>query len=278
MSVAVGVAAVDGLALETDSRTIQQRADHPEHYRVLSDSAEKLFVLGGRFITATYGMAMIGERTIRGHMEEFAVHLPSDLTEYADALAEFFHQKLSDVTPARRGDLSVYEIGFPLGFLVGGYDGSGVGRFIDIKVRASAQPEVTDTGVSTENPGHAPRGQVDAIERMLHGVDWTAVDLGRISIGDDLRRQLENLHYDILIPTTVDDASAFAGFLVQTQIGMQSRHDGTMAKPKEVPGAGGAVRVAALTRGGTEWVQNQGRPLVKTISRRLSLGHVDEAQ
>lgn len=278
MSVAVGVAAVDGLALATDSRTIQQRADHPEHYRVLSDSAEKLFILGDRFAIATYGMATIDEKTIRGHMEDFAVNLPADLMECAEALGAFFHQKLSDVTPPRRGDLSVYEIGFPLGFLVGGYDSDGIGRFVDVKVRASAQPEVKDTGISTENPGHAPRGQVDAIERMLHGVDWTAVDVGRIVIGDDLRRQLEGLHYDILIPTTVDDAAAFAGFLVQTQIGMQSRHDGTMAKPKEVPGAGGAVRVTAITRGGTEWVRNQGRPLVKATSRRLPLGRAGEAQ
>jgi hypothetical protein len=277
VSVAVGVAAVDGLALAADSRTIQQRAGHPEHYRVLSDSAEKLFVLDNRFVAATYGMAMIGDKTIRGHMEDFAVETPADLVECANSLGAFFHARLSEVTPPRRGDLAIYDIGFPLGFLVGGYDGAGVGRFIDVKVRATAQPDVKESGISTENPGHAPRGQVDAIERMLHGVDWTAIEVGRIPVDDSLKSRLENLHYDILIPTTVDDAAGFAGFLVQTQIGMQARHDGTMAKPKEVPGAGGAVRVAAITRGGAEWIQNQGRPLAKATARRLPLGRAGEA-
>jgi hypothetical protein len=274
MSVAIGVAAVDGLAIATDSRTIQQRADH---YRVLSDSAEKLFVLDNRIAVATYGMAMIGDKSIRGHMEDFATQVPFDVMACSEALGGFFQGRLSEITPPRRGDLAVYEITYPLGFLVAGYDEAGVGKFIDVKVRANAKPEAKETGVSTENPGHAPRGQVDAIERMLHGVDWTAIEESRIPVDDDLRRRLEGLHYDILVPTTVDDASAFAGFLVQTQIEMQARHDGTMAKPKELPGAGGVVRVAALTRGGAEWVQNQGRPLMKTNSRRLPLARADEA-
>jgi hypothetical protein len=275
MSVAVGAAAVDGLAVATDSRTIQLRANH---HRILSDSAEKLFVLENRFIIATYGLAMIGDKTIRGHMENFATNVPHELVKCAEALGDFFQACLSEVTPARRGDLAIYDIGFPLGFLVGGYGEDGIGRFIDVKVRATARPEVKETGVSTVNPGFAPRGQVDAIERLLHGVDWTAIEVGRIDLDDETREQLEALHYDILIPTTVDDAADFAAFLVQTQIRMQARHDGTMAKPKELPGAGGAVRVAAATRGGTEWVQNQGRPLIKSNARRLPLGRAGEAR
>jgi hypothetical protein len=274
MSVAVGVAAVDGLAVATDSRTIQQRSDH---YRVLSDSAEKLFVLDSRIVVATYGMAMIGDKTIRGHMEDFATNVPVGVMACSSAVGSFFQERLSEVTPPRRGDLAIYEIAYPLGFLVGGYDEDGVGRFIDVKVRATARPDVKETGVTTENPGLAARGQVDAIERMLHGVDWTAVEESQIPLDEPTKGQLEALHYDILEPTTVDDAASFAGFLVQTQIGMQARHDGTRAKPKEVPGAGGIVRAAALTRGGAEWVQNQGRPLVKTTSRRLPLGRAGEA-
>lgn len=276
MSVAVGVAAVDGLALATDSRTIQQRANH---YRVLSNSAEKLFVLDSRFLVATYGMAMLGDKTIRGHMEDFATQVPRDLPESAEMLGERFYSLLSEITPPRRGDLAIYDIAFPLGFLVGGYDKEGIGRFIDVKVRANATPEVKDSGVSTENPGYAPRGQVDAIERMLHGVDWTAIENKGLTIETELRQGLESLHYDILVPTTVDDAAEFADFLVHTQIGMQARHDGTMAKPKELPGAGGEVRVAAITRGGAEWVRNQGRPLAKAGSaRRLPLERADGAQ
>lgn len=275
MSVAVGVAAVDGLALATDSRTIQLRDDH---YRVLSDSAEKLFLLDARFVVATYGMAKIGEKTIRGHMEEFAVDAPRYLEDFTASLGQFFQSRLIEATPARRGDLAVYDLRFPLGFLVGGYDSSGVGRFTDVKVRAAARTEVKHSGISTDEPGYAPRGQVDAIERMLHGVDWTAIETGQIDINDETRTAFEGLHYDILLPTTVDDAAAFAGFLVDTQIGMQARHDGTMARPKELPGAGGAVRVAAVTRGGAEWVRNQGRPLARASFARLPLERVAEAQ
>jgi hypothetical protein len=222
-------------------------------------------------------MAKIGEKTIRGHMEEFAVQVPHDVEGCAESLGTFFHDLLADATPAKRRDLTIYDISFPLGFLVGGYDEDGVGRFFDVKVRANARPDVKDAGVSTRNPGHTPRGQVDAIERMLHGVDWSGIEAHQIDVDEDTRQHLEALHYDILVPTTVDDAAAFAEFLVQTQIGMQARHDGTLARPKELPGAGGAVRVAAVTRGGAEWVRNQGRPLIKTSSRRLPLGRAVEA-
>jgi hypothetical protein len=44
MSVAVAVAASEGLAITTDSRTMDRREDTPDHHRVASNTAEKAFL------------------------------------------------------------------------------------------------------------------------------------------------------------------------------------------------------------------------------------------
>src|SRR5580693_6407932 len=66
MSIVVAVASPEGFALVTDSRTTVERKeqDGSVHYRVASESSEKLFLAQGRFGVATYGLATIGGRTI----------------------------------------------------------------------------------------------------------------------------------------------------------------------------------------------------------------------
>jgi hypothetical protein len=261
MSIIVAVASPEGIVFVADSRTtIQRRDQYSVHYRVASESAEKLYLAQGRFGVATYGLAMIGGRTIRSLMDEFWVARHATVEEYANALGEFFTEQIAAATTPRRVDLKLADLGWPLGFFVAGYDDIETGVVLDVAVRG-AGPRITEVGVSTRNPGVASRGQNDAIERMLHGVDWTLLQRAGIEVSDDLRERLELLHYDLIDPQTVDDAASFAEFLANTQMGMQEFSDGTIVKPKRVPGCGGKLRTLAVTRTGARWLSNASTPL-----------------
>ena len=260
MSVAVAVAASEGLVLATDSRTIQQRDDGAAHYRVASDATEKLFSVHDRFAVATYGMAMIGDATIRGLLQDFTIGGGVDVTAYAEALGDYFSTKLSAVTPARRGQMRVEDLRWPLGFLVGGYDDAGVGQILEVAVRP-ANSRTQAAGTSTRNPGVVHRGQSDAIERMLEGVDTKALEKTRVSLSADDLKKLELFRYDLILPHAIDDAVRLAEFLVETQIKMQQFSDGTYANPGQIPGCGGPVRVLAVTRAAATWMRHPGTPL-----------------
>lgn len=257
MSVAVAVAGPEGIVLATDSRTIQQSDGIANHYRVTSDTAEKLFLLRESLAVATYGIAMVGTQTIRGHLDEFEVP-DGDVYEVSEALGDFFEERLRAVTPTMRRDL-VREIRprWPLGFIVAGYDSDGVGRILEVKVGPMSSRS-DPAALSTTNPGLLPRGQTDAISRLIDGVDWKAVDIQRIDFEPTIREQLEELRYDLIDPATIDDASQLAQFLVETQIRAQRFSDGTVSQPRIVPGCGGPIRVLAVDRGGAHWVQNPG--------------------
>src|SRR4051812_3072423 len=96
MTVVVGVAAPDGIILGAESRTTLV-FEHMRH-RILSDTAQKLFPIGGVGI-ATYGDALLGSRTIAGLMDEFVAQLdgePGDADSMAGALGDFFDQRFRE--------------------------------------------------------------------------------------------------------------------------------------------------------------------------------------
>jgi hypothetical protein len=277
MSVAVGVAAAEGLALCVDSRTTQRRDEAEPHYRVASNSAEKLYLADGRFAIATYGIATIGGKTIRTLMEEFTPSADLELGAYAAALGDYFHGKLGAVTPHRRGDyVKAGDMSWPLGFMLVGFDPAGVGHILDIKVRAVGA-RVQSAEPTTENPGVVPRGQVDAIERLLDGLDWSGLEAAGVDLDAEQQDRMRLLRYDLILPTTVDDAVQLAEFLVTTQVGMQSHSDGTYASPKRVPGCGGVVRSAGVDRRGVYWIRNAGRAVVGQARPGAVSAQADEA-
>ena len=253
-----------------------QRREGAEAHRIASDSAEKLFLVEDIGV-ATYGIATIGNRSIRGLMEDFAPDAPTDLQAFAESLGEFFHAALDDATPSRRGDLRVEDLGWPLGLVVAGYDSAGVGHILDVKIRASGS-RVEPAVPTTCNPGVAPRGQCDAIERTLEGVDLKRLDAAKISLSDEARERLPMLRYDLILPTTIEDAARLAEILVRLQIDIQSFSDGTYGQPSAVPGCGGVVRTLAVSRIEAGWVSEPGRRLPTSSRADAARGQAHEAR
>jgi hypothetical protein len=276
MSIAVAVAGPDGVALAADSRTVQRQGESKLHYRVSSDAGEKLFLLDGRLGVATYGIAMIGPRTIRGLIEDFPVP-DGDVHECAQALGDFFLQELRESVPAPRKDLpKTIDLSWPLGFVVAGYCENQVGTLVDVKVRPTGS-RCDEAEITTAAPGIIIRGKGDAARRMIDGVDWQAITESNIELDAATRNQLQELRYDLIDSITTEDAARRAQFFVEAQIAMQEFSDGTFAKPRVVPGCGGPVRVLTVDRSGAAWVRNPGRPIVSPSRDVAVLEHADEA-
>ena len=142
----------DGVVVAADSRTTL--ANHCM-LRVGSDFTHKVFESGGVAV-ATYGEAFVSDRSIAGHMDEFAVVEAGNRRTPAPrpVLADFFGD---------RHDAYVAEVDHPdelpppgvaaLGFLIGGYDDAGVGEAWEVTL-----PERGVEQIATTTNGAAPPG------------------------------------------------------------------------------------------------------------------------
>ena len=247
MTIVIGVAAPDGVILAADSRTTYTRG---EHHRVASDTSHKLFAVRGRFAVATYGISFVDGQTIAGQMDEFVAQLDPALSEvrpFADALGKFFDERVKkEYTEEELKD--VYAL---LGFLVAGYDGAGIGQLLEVSLPG---PEISGE-INTGSIGTLWRGQTDVVRRLIKGIDWSQLDVGEEKLSDAVQKGLENLEYNLLSPITLQDGVDFATFLIRTTIDMQRFSDGLLSRPGSIPGCGGQISVLAVTRAGTEWVE-----------------------
>src|SRR5438094_10580956 len=120
MTIVIGAASPDGIVLAADSRTTYVDGDR---HRIATDSAEKVFELFERFGVATYGWAFLGDQTIKGVMDEFVAAHPElgeqDLGACAEALGDFFSDRFMAAYPDYEPE---QDAGWPLGFVVAGYD------------------------------------------------------------------------------------------------------------------------------------------------------------
>lgn len=250
MTIVVAAVAPDGIVLASDSRTTERSGFHR---RVTSDSAHKVFEASGKFAAATYGFATIGTLTVRSLFDEWVTTTaaPADLDVFARELGSFFQKRVEDATPAKRGGgLPLGAKSWPLGLLVGGYGGDGVGRVLEVKIREDRY-DVSETGATTEKPSVVYRGQTSALRRLIRGVDFDELREGNIRLGEELEERLETLHYELIAPITTQDAVDFAYFLIETTIKMQRFSDGTvLAKNRDgrgpPPGCGGPIQAIVI--------------------------------
>jgi hypothetical protein len=253
VTIVVALATPDGLVLAADSRTTQFPDAQGNRSRIASDSADKLFLLCNRFGVATYGDAFIGDRTIAGLMSEFIAQLdpiPGNGEDMAAELGKFFHDRYArwrdqidePIEPGER---------VTLGFIVGGYDPNGIGRFHEVEIPG---PLVEEQEITTAEIGMLPRGQRDVIDRLLGGVDRGVLEAMEVAVDDKLGDALNHLTYKVLFPITLQDGIDFASFLIRTTIDMQRFSDGTLAFQVGTPGCGGPTRIAIVRRGDVEWI------------------------
>ena len=163
MTIVVGAAAPDGNILAADSRTTVI-SDEGKRHRIKSDSADKVFELAERFGVATYGLAFIGPRTINGLMDEFMAGVSEeeelgDVETFAGRLGTFFNDRF---VQEYGGDDGLQ--GWELGFLVAGYDASGIGHIWEVGIPG---PLVNDTGVNTADL-RGPLARADGRHRSPH--------------------------------------------------------------------------------------------------------------
>jgi hypothetical protein len=253
MTVVVAVAAPDGIILAAESRTSVLIG---ERHRVLSDTAQKVFTVDQQVGVLTYGDAFLGTQTIAGVMDEFAVHVEDeglDAAEITTKLGEFFDTRLREVTDV--ATVTAYEQAGAtmVGFLAAGYDADAIGRVREVTIPGPSIENETD--ITTAGGGGASwRGQTDVIRRLVYGFDGDLYATLGVETPDDVTESLSTLRYELLFPITMQDAVDFASFLIRTTIDMQRFSDGTAARPGEIPGCGGPVRILSVTTDGTEWI------------------------
>ncbi|MDX6705498.1 MAG: hypothetical protein QOI48_1344, partial [Solirubrobacteraceae bacterium] len=143
--------------------------------------------------------------------------------------------------------------GFPLTFLIAGYDADGIGHIHEVMIPG---PERGNYSPNTTERGTMWRGQTDVITRMLKGVDSRAQYLLPIDELSEEALQAINdgfnaLEYVPILPITVQDAIDYSSFLIRTTIDMQRFSDGTVGAPGLVPGCGGPLQVLVVERSTT---------------------------
>jgi hypothetical protein len=254
MTIIVGITTPDGVLLASDSRTT--REDERGH-RILSDSAQKVFEVG-RFAVATTGLAFIAGNTIAGLMDQFLAQLDDEdstgVEAFTNSLGQFFDSRFDAWTEAEGVKWDTDEAGFPLTFLVAGYDGEGIGHINEVEIpgpqRGDYSPNTVDTGVMW-------RGQTDVVTRMLKGVDRAGLRLPFDELSEEALKKIveafDSLEYNHLFPVTVQDAVDYSSFLIRTTIDMQRFSDGTLANPGLIPGCGGPLQIVVVERSRTHW-------------------------
>ena len=219
-------------------------------FEAIFDNASKLLTLADsrhRVAAATYGNAVVGNRTAHSLMPEFEQTLgptPRPIAEYAKLLSDFF----MGLWPQDRDDLD------PMYFVVGGIGENNLyGQIYTIRIPDAPDPEeqMPDTF------GMSWGGQLEIVNRLIHGFDpalLADIKQGNPDIDmEQLDGELQS-RYAITIPyesLPLQDCIDVAAFLIRTTITAQSLSVG----PR---GVGGTIEIVTITRtGGVQWVQQR---------------------
>jgi 20S proteasome alpha/beta subunit len=162
MTIAVGVACPEGVVIAADTRSSIQQL--PAGHRVASDYAHKVFEIGGSLVGAAFGWATLENKTISGHVHDFATqtNLASDVKQASVQLSGFFGQRIQAHIAA--GLDSAPQAGEePLGFILGGYDSKNVGHIVHAFPYGGSVQDVCQTS----HPGGIWAGQPDAMSRLF---------------------------------------------------------------------------------------------------------------
>jgi hypothetical protein len=251
VTIVVASAAPDGIVLASDSRTTQSRGDH---HRIASNASQKVYDAWGRIGLAAYGIATIGSDSIRSVINAWLAEADETaaLDDAAASLAEYLQARLSDATPAPRGKI-LHDPVWPLGVLVAGYDEDGVGRLLEVRVWP-LQFKVVDTDISSHKPSSMWRGQTGAVRRMVRGFDEHEMKKVGVTITEQMKKPSSTIAYDLIQPSTLQDAVDLAYFMIDTTVQMQRFSDGTFASQKAIPGCGGPTQCLAVMPAGVRWV------------------------
>lgn len=251
MTIALAIAVPEGLVLAADSRSTY--ANPKQWPRVASDNACKVFRITDHVGAATFGWAMLSGRTIKSHMAEVAMKFKdARVNDVLPDVIEYFDREYRRHVEANPKD-EPPEGSTPLGFLVAGYDGNGIGQVYRALIPGGKTPEAE---IGTFRPGIIPEGQTDIVWRLIRGYDPR---LRLEELPAEAQLVLKASEYQIYFARMVlQDAIDFAILLARTTMETQRFTDGILADPGDIPGVGGSVDVAILTStSGFRWIQRK---------------------
>lgn len=103
-------------------------------------------------------------------------------------------------------------------------------------------------------------GQTDLVSRIILGFDPRIGNLPSIKkLGKNIVNELRNLEYSIQWGTmTLQDGVDFSDLMIKTTTALQRFSDGIAAEPGDMPGVGGDIDIAVITKnGGFVWVNKK---------------------
>ena len=250
MTIVVGVATPEGLVLASDSRMTSVGDDG--RHRIVSDSAQKVFRVGDMGV-ASFGAAMISGETIGGLMDQFAAQVEGEqlrTLDFATRLRDFYTEEFQATDEGRAWDAA--KEGYPIGFLVGGYDEDGIGHIRSVLVPGlDIDP---DLSAKTTTGGMYWQGQRDVVNRLLFGYDNERVQQSGVEVPDDLQEVLNDLGY-VRNPCGHNPGRAelrrILGPYDRRHAPLQRRH---VRVPEGGAGLWRAAQLLAIERRGATWI------------------------
>lgn len=152
-----------------------------------------------------------------------------------------------------------------INFVVAGYNKDGSYEVYLCYLPGDIQKK-RESNVAGKEYGALWLGQTDLVARIILGFDpriRNVKSIGDLSdkIGDEnLQNELRNLEYSIQWGTmTLQDGIDFSDLMIKTTAAIQKFSDGILAEPGDMPGVGGDVDIAVLTKNkGFVWVNKKG--------------------
>lgn len=248
MSLVITIKGPEGIVMAAESRvTLGVQQQGKPGLQVFYDNATKLFGFGpphGHIGVATYGLAVIGQRTAYGFLPEFEATLPSTripVVEFARLIQAFYQgQWVIAKSPADYA-------GTPMVFVVAGFDdGEAYGRVYEVRV-PSTDPDpklLSEQSNFTMSFG----GQAEIVDRLMRGADSRLLAEIDKSLGltDPQKQLLSQLVPKYQLPVPLDILS------LQDCIDLELLFfRTTMAAQKltvSLRGVGGETDLAVITR------------------------------
>jgi len=246
VTIAVCVSVPEGVVLAAESRQVYLNVK--KNFRVVSDTAQKVFQLSNTVRGLTYGQAVVSGKSILSLVEEYKANVksssPTSVKGFADGLGGLLDTKWK----AQATGESDPE-GGNVWVIVAGYDEDGSRRVFECTIPGPSVVEIRTPAIW--------KGQEDVADRLIDGFDPR---IGKLSwFRSEFTNELSKLKYILMIEAmTLQDAIDFSIFLIRTTIDMQRFSDGIILDPGEVAGTGGPIDICVIQPNeGFSWVQKK---------------------
>jgi hypothetical protein len=147
-----------------------------------------------------------------------------------------------------------------INFLVGGYNPDN-SHEVNMCYIPGDIKNIRHSGTPEKEYGATWLGQTDVVSRIILGFDPRIGNLEFMKKNDPavVMPQLRNLEYSIQWGTmTLQDGVDFSDLMIRTTSAIQRFSDGIVAEPGDIPGVGGEVDIAVITKKhGFKWINKK---------------------